>query len=185
MHLMLSEPRRLRIMLRADCVQDVHVTADSKDIAGIVADWSDESADDRIRLSNDGTFIVMEGMFQDGDCIDWIVRSPFHAEALSGDPTRVVLLYGNVLLAAAGSDANIPESCQNNRSLAEHAHRQNGTDALRFLLRRDGFVDGHNAPLQLKPVYAVGEETYSAYFNVDESHPWIPEEFVPVASGEN
>ncbi|WP_158276314.1 beta-L-arabinofuranosidase domain-containing protein [Bifidobacterium callitrichidarum] len=158
---------RLRLLLRSDRVQRVRFDT----VPGMR---------DRVTVHDMGEFVAVEGVFHDGDVFDLDLGLDIAAEPLPGNDNRVAVLYGGIVLAAEGSDANVSQACRNAEGLRSLLVRENDSE-LRFTLHRNG----DRRPLRLKPIYEVKQETYSVYLNADETHELVPEPWIPVTAGEN
>ncbi|MBT1160807.1 beta-L-arabinofuranosidase domain-containing protein [Bifidobacterium sp. SO1] len=166
-------PRHARLLLRADMVRSVTVLDRNGDPAASSIEY-------------DHGFISVMRVFRDGDVIRIGLREALRGEPLAGDPSRISLLCGDVLLAGLGTAIGIgplpPEDldgrCRRVMPDESSRTRRNNSNVLYTLSTGSG-------PVDLVPLYAVGaKQRYTVYFST-AAEPVVEQEFKPVAEGAN
>lgn len=153
-------PTRFTLAMMADRVSEVTLTH------GRAMDERETAAPaDVVTTVRDGLYLFT-ATFHDGDRVALDLRADIELVPLPGDSTRQAVRYGNVLLASLGGAAELGPITVNELDASATRHEDD-----RYGLSID-VCPPHVANadmLRLVPIYAIADEEYSVYLNVNDA----------------
>lgn len=141
-----------------------------------VPDWSKGGAQLKVNgtlldiQAIPGTYALIDREWKDGDEIEWQLDMELYTEPLPGDPYKIAMLYGPLVLAAdLGKEevdpTAIPALILGDKDIAKFLVEK---EPLQFELREVV----KPAAITLKPFYEIVEENYTIYLDVLDEAGW-------------